>query len=1470
MMNHVPAGSIFAPARCDVRAFIIALLVGLGLPGTANATQIIIPSSTTWTVPSDWNNADNSIEAIGGGGGGGGATGANAGAGGGGGGEYRKAVNVTLVPGVAVSIVIGAGGAGGSTAPSNGSAGTATTFNGSTIVANPGQGGAPSGLTAAPAALGGTGGIGAAAHADGGAGGAQVAITAGAAAGGGGAGGRNGPGAVGGSSSGTGPGGAGGGAGSGGSAGGNVPSSTTGASGGYNTSGTSSGTGGVAGSAGGAGSSGGGGGGGGGAPASGTQGAGGAGGAGLIDWGVAGAGGGGGGGAAAQVSNSGAGGAGGLYGGGGGGAGSSTYAGNVGGTGGAGVLVIEYTPVSNSSTQSQSGATASTTQTTSFAYDASSGLLTQQVIEPNTSALRLETDYTYDAYGNKLSMTVSGVDIVTRTNSTGYDGGGQFPSSNTNALGQGESVQYDARFGQRTSQTGPNGLTTAWAYDGFGRKIQETRPDGTQTKWTYQFCSGVNGGTATCPAGASYLIQATPYAADSSTINGPAVLVYFDMLDREVAHDTQGFNGQAIRATTAYDSLGRIWQTSRPYFLNYDTPQLTTYTYDILGRAVSRTLPDGSVSQVAYHGLTVTKTNALNQTRTTTKNSQGNVVSVIDALGKTMTYTYDPFGNLVRTSDAVGNVVTASYDQRGRKIASFDPDLGPWSYTYNALGLLVSQTDGKNQTVNLSYDKLDRLVDLGEPDMNSVWVYDTAAHGVGKLASTSITGGPGTGFSRNMSYDALGRPVQVATTIDGATYVMGASYDANSRLTKISYPSGFTARYGYTSLGDSSQLLDDATGQAYWTPYSVDAEMRVTQDTLGNGLTTIRSFDAPSDRLTGIVAGSGGAVQNFSYTYDRRGNPLSRSDANTGLSETFAYDTLNRLTSSTVNLSPTPLSKTFAYDPIGNLLSKSDVGNYSYPAPGSPQPHAVTGVSGGSISSSFTYDLNGNQTSGLGRSLAYTSYNKPSSITQGTRTISFLDDTNHQRFKQVTPEGTTLYISAFGVLAEVNNPGTTATRWTDYLSVGGSMIGMRVLQTSSETLTTRYFHTDPLGSIAVITDENGVVQERLSYDAWGKRRFPNGADDPTDSITSQATLGFTGQEELSVSSLVHLNGRVYDPFLARMTSADPDVSQPMSSQGWNRYAYAGNGPLKFTDPTGFDPVSYTDLGFSEINEWDLPAWGSYSPGPLPPELQSPDPGKNIGCSCGFGGPALGLSLSAQIAGSAAQSLAFTNQQMTNYNNLFSQSGVASAPTSVANLFPALNQGPIAAPGSLAQQQLPGGGTVQLAADHTINPLYPSSTVSQEHQEELEEESFHESGASLLHPHGHILQFPGFGPLGGGRGVDALKVGKGVAAGDAGAFSSLKGVKGDGLTAHHMPQAAAGYTGYSEGGALVMNQAEHVATRTYGSKGVGTLRSDEGLSFRDVLAKDIRDVRSIVGSKYNEGLRNITEYYWNNFPDLMGK
>jgi hypothetical protein len=134
--------------------------------------------------------------------------------------------------------------------------------------------------------------------------------------------------------------------------------------------------------------------------------------------------------------------------------------------------------------------------------------------------------------------------------------------------------------------------------------------------------------------------------------------------------------------------------------------------------------------------------------------------------------------------------------------------------------------------------------------------------------------------------------------------------------------------------------------------------------------------------------------------------------------------------------------------------------------------------------------------------------------------------------------------------------------------------------------------------------------------------------------------------------------------------------------------------------------------------------------------------------------------------------------------------------------------------------------------------------------------------------------------GAGEGAEtAAAVGRGarsslqpVRAGEAGSYRSLssRGVVGDQLTAHHMPQAALGFTSREEGGALVLQHSEHVLTRTYGVRGAQALAEDQGLSFRQVLAKDIWDIRSITGSRYNQGVLDLLDYYRTNFPELMAK
>jgi RHS repeat-associated protein len=110
--------------------------------------------------------------------------------------------------------------------------------------------------------------------------------------------------------------------------------------------------------------------------------------------------------------------------------------------------------------------------------------------------------------------------------------------------------------------------------------------------------------------------------------------------------------------------------------------------------------------------------------------------------------------------------------------------------------------------------------------------------------------------------------------------------------------------------------------------------------------------------------------------------------------------------------------------------------------------------------------------------------------------------------------------------------------------------------------------TYSFGSLTAISDATGNLIESLSYDPWGRRRNPNDWNDYN--VTSTMfDRGFTGHEHLPQFGLINMNGRVYDPFLARFLSPDPFVQSPGNPQNYNRYSYALNNPLKYTDPSGY-------------------------------------------------------------------------------------------------------------------------------------------------------------------------------------------------------------------------------------------------------------------------------------------------------------
>ena len=782
---------------------------------------------------------------------------------------------------------------------------------------------------------------------------------------------------------------------------------------------------------------------------------------------------------------------------------------------------------------------ASATRASAFAYQAGSGLLVQEVVEPDDAALKLATDYTLDAFGNRIGVTVSGAGIAARTSTTTYDAQGRFPISARNALGHVETRTFDPAFGNPLSLTGPNGLTTTWAYDGFGRKLQETRADGAQSNFAFTLC-----GTG-CPAGAVYYTTATASGA-------PATTVYFDSLNREIRSETVSLDGRLATVDTQYDAWGRKQAVSRPYFPG-DPVAWTQLDYDLLGRPVRVTEPDGGVSLVSYDGLTTVTTNLRDQRNTTVKNGLGQTIQTVNALGATQRFQFDPFGNPTRTIDPRGNAVTLGYDLRGRKTRMNDPDMGAWTYAYDVLGQLVQQKNAKGQITKLSYDLLGRTTKRVEPGLTSTWTWDTAAKGIGKLAKEATSNG----WSRSHAYDAYGRPYQTTTTIGAAAYTLTTKYDTAGRVARFRYPTGFTVENVYGANGYLAEVRDTATGKAYWQLGELDAAGRVVREALGNGLMTQRSYDAVG-RTTAIKTGAftTATVQNLNLQYDPVGNLTNRDDYVLNRSDLFTYDDVNRLT---LDLGPNGTRLNYQYDELGNITFKTGFGSYTYGA----KPHAVTKISG-AVNTTLAYDANGNQTKGLNRTLTWTAWDMPAKIVQGAVTLTYDYDANHARFRQTGPAGTTIDLNPradTGAHFEETTSQMGVKESRHHIYAGKEVIGEVVIN-GAGAKSTRYFHVDQLGSVDAVTGDTGNLLARWNFDPFGNRTLYTGDANAT-------RHGFTGHEMLPEVGLIHMNGRLYDPLIARFVSADPYIQAPDNLQSYNRYSYVLNNPLVFTDPSGY-------------------------------------------------------------------------------------------------------------------------------------------------------------------------------------------------------------------------------------------------------------------------------------------------------------
>jgi RHS repeat-associated protein len=134
----------------------------------------------------------------------------------------------------------------------------------------------------------------------------------------------------------------------------------------------------------------------------------------------------------------------------------------------------------------------------------------------------------------------------------------------------------------------------------------------------------------------------------------------------------------------------------------------------------------------------------------------------------------------------------------------------------------------------------------------------------------------------------------------------------------------------------------------------------------------------------------------------------------------------------------------------------------------------------------------------------------------------------------------------------------TGTQVNKYYFAGTQRIAMR------KDTTLYYLLSDHLGSTSIVTDAAGTVISETRYKAWGEVRHQSGVT-PTE-------YGFTGQYSHAADfGLMFYNARWYDVYLNHMTQPDTIVPDPYNSQDYDRYAYARNNPLLYTDPSGHEP-----------------------------------------------------------------------------------------------------------------------------------------------------------------------------------------------------------------------------------------------------------------------------------------------------------
>jgi RHS repeat-associated protein len=540
---------------------------------------------------------------------------------------------------------------------------------------------------------------------------------------------------------------------------------------------------------------------------------------------------------------------------------------------------------------------------------------------------------------------------------------------------------------------------------------------------------------------------------------------------------------------------------------------------------------------------------------------------VIDANLNRTTMLWDAASRNIATINALSNRTSQVFDQANRRIALIDANAHRTSFQFDAASQNTVQQDALLNRTSFQFDGAGRRTRrIDGRNLITTYLFDNLSRLTGRLYND--------GTRNTFAYDQVGGRVLMFDGTGRTTTI----FDQLERPQAVIEPSLKRLTYGYSPIGQRVRLITPDTGYFTYTwdaasrilrlvnpvneitSFTFDAANRETVDYLANTTRASMTYDLAS-QVTKVanISNTGTTLTSFAYLYDGVGNRQRVVEASLDR-VSWSYDATYQLTHearSGVNA----YNVTHTWDPVGNRLVQNV----------NAARTTVTYNAGNEIiyslnndgRTSFTFDGAGNQTRTVSPALSRTTY---------------LWDGENRLLKVSLPTAiiNTMVYKADGLRAQKqDSTGTTNSVWDlrNVLLDGDASNVTQVLYTSnprfygtllsqSRTGTSSFFQFDALGSAVALAGLSGSVSDTYFYKAFGES-----VDGTGSTINPFRFVGRFGYSLSADIAVYYARSRYYVPGIARWMALDPIYA----ARNPNRYAYAGNGPTRWSDASGLQP-----------------------------------------------------------------------------------------------------------------------------------------------------------------------------------------------------------------------------------------------------------------------------------------------------------